>query len=91
MTDKLAKANRKVARSYWRSYLDDGHIMGWLTVDADGILGSIYEAQGQTYYCGDNEVLHQFGDAYRAHGQMPEKITLKDFVAEIGIGKYLAA
>jgi len=91
MTKTQAKTNRKVVRSYWHSYLNDGHMMGWLTVDASGVLGSTYEAQGQTYYCGDNEVLHQFGSVYRAHGQMPKKITLKDFAAEIDVEKYLTA
>ena len=91
MTKTQASKNRKAVRSYWHSYLNGGHLMGWLTADTDGRLGGIYEPQGQTYYCGDNTVLHRFGDVYRAHGQMPKRITLKAFVAELGIGRYLQA
>ena len=91
MKETQAAENRKAARSYWHSYLNDGHLMGWLTVDADGNLGSVYEPQGQIYYCGDNEVLHSFGDAYRAHGRMPRKMTFEAFAEHIGVGKYLSA
>jgi len=64
--------------------------MAWLTKDANGILAAVYEPEGQAYYAGDNEVLHQFGDFYRAHGELP-KITLKNFIADLNIGEYITA
>ena len=82
LTKKQAAENRKAVREYWRSYLADGHIMAWLLARDNGDVYAIYEPQGQTYYTGHDDVLHYFGDVYRAHGQMPEHVTFSDFLKD---------
>jgi hypothetical protein len=93
VTKKQARKNRTAVREYWHSYLRDGHIMAWLFADVDGDVWMEYEAQGQSFkvYGNDRRVVHEFGDFYRAHGEMPDRVTLKDFTAELGIGEYLVA
>ena len=90
VTKAQSMRNRKEVREYWYSYLHDGHIMGWLFVDNQGDVWGEYEPQGQSYkvYGEDRRVVHEFGDFYRAHGELP-KITLRDFTAELGINDYL--
>ena len=91
VTVKQARANRASVREYWRSYLQDGHIMGWLFADDLGDVWGEYEAQGQTYKtcCRGQRVVHHFGDFYRAHGQLPKHRTLKAFTAKLNIPEYL--
>ena len=93
VTKTQAKKNRKAIREYWHSYLADGHIMAWLFADINGDVWMEYECQGQSYkvYGDDRKVVHQFGDFYRAHGELPEHITLKNFTTELGIDEYLVA
>jgi len=88
---KLQKIkNRKAVRNYWHSYLYDGQIMGWLFADVQGDIWGEYEAQGQTYkiIANDRSLIHQFGDFYRAYGQLP-KITLREFTEKLQINEYL--
>ena len=91
ITKKQAIKNKKAVREYWRSYLNDGHIMGWLFADDNGDLWGEYEPQGQTYkvHGDDRRIVHQFGDFYRAHGEMPKRIALKDFISELSVSDYL--
>ena len=93
ITKKQAAKNRRNVREYWNSYLYDGHIMAWLFADVHGDVWMEYEPQGQSFkvHGDDRRVVHQFGDFYRAHGEMPRHITLKDFSAELGINEYLIA
>ena len=93
VTKAQAAKNRKAVRKYWHSYLEDGHLMAWLFADVDGDIWGEFEPQGQTFkvYGRDRWVIHQFGDFYRAHGEMPDHISLKDFTAELGIDEYLTA
>jgi len=91
ITKAQAKKNRAAVREYWHSYLRDGHIMAWLFTNADGDVWMEAEPQGQTIkVCrGSTKIVHEFGDFYRAHGELPDHITLKDFTAELGIDEYL--
>ena len=93
VTKAQATKNRRSVREYWHSYLRDGHLMAWLFADIYGDVWMEYEAQGQSYkvFGEDRRVVHQFGDFYRAHGDLPSHITLRDFTADLGIDEYLAA
>ena len=92
VTKNQARKNRKAVREYWKSYLNDGNIMAWLFADVHGDVWMEYEPQGQSskVHGDDRRIVHQFGDFYRAHGELP-KITLKDFTAELDISEYLTA
>ena len=91
VTVSQSRKNRKVVREYWHSYLEDGHIMAWLFTDVQGDMWMEYEPQGQSskIYGNDRRVVHEFGSFHRAHGELPEHVTLKDFIAELDIDDYL--
>lgn len=93
VTKKQATENRRNVREYWHSYLEDGHIMAWLFADVHGDVWMEYEPQGQSYkvYGNNRRVVHEFGDFYRAYGELPAHITLKDFTAELDLDDYLEA
>lgn len=61
--------NRKILRKHAREALANySPVMTWLILDKDGDLYIIEEPQGQTEYCGDDDVLATTGDFYKAHG-----------------------
>jgi hypothetical protein len=62
-------ANRKILRSHAKEALADySRVMTWLVLDSDGDLYELIEPQGQTHYCGRDEVIATTGDFYKAHG-----------------------
>lgn len=68
-TIKATVQNRKELREFARFAIADySRLMGWLLLDEDGNLSSIWEAQGQTEYVGSLKVIAAGGDFYKAHG-----------------------
>ena len=70
--DKIINAtpyNRKILRKHAREAMCNySRVMTWLILDNSGDLYIITEPQGQTEYCGNDDVIAVTGDFYKAHG-----------------------
>ena len=67
---KATVANRKILRSHAKEAMADySAVMTWLVLDNDGDLFEIVEAQGQTFYTGNDEVIAKTGGFYKSCGE----------------------
>lgn len=62
-------ANRRALREHAREAIAAySAMMTWLVLDGDGDLYELVEPQGQSSYCGADDVIASTGSFYKAHG-----------------------